>query len=166
VGKGEIVQEVACINEEFAEVHREWESKMKTMASKTFILDTAIDKDDVFQELSYTLWKCFNTYDPDIGIQFNTYFYTSAKNQIYMMFQYAGAKKRTGVKVSLDFYQGCYYDNKIDEISFKMALFQRVKDRQMQAAIEYILEGGDVADLPRDVSRRLKNVINRTLRHK
>jgi len=160
------VQEVACINKEFEDFHDEWESKMKTMASKTFIMDTAVDRDDVFQELSYTLWKCFNSYDPDSGVQFNTYFYTSAKNQVYMMLQYAGAKKRTGVKVSLDFYQGCYKDNGIEEASFKMALFQRIKDRQMQAAVEYILEGGDVADLPRDVVRKLRSVMNRTLRKK
>jgi RNA polymerase sigma factor (sigma-70 family) len=149
---------------EFEEFHKEWEPKMRKMASKTFIMDTAVDREDVFQELSYTLWKCFNSYDPDSGVQFNTYFYTSAKNQVYMMLAHAGAKKRAGVKISLDFYNGCYYDNKISEASFKMALFQRVKDRQMQAAVEYILEGGDLQDLPLDVVRRLKSVLNRALR--
>jgi RNA polymerase sigma factor (sigma-70 family) len=150
---------------EFEEFHKEWEPKMMSMASKTYIMDDAVDREDVFQELSYTLWKCFNSYDPDAGVQFNTYFYTSAKNQVYMMLAYAGAKKRSGVKVNLDFYKGCYYDNKINEASFKMALFQRIKDRQVQAAIEYILEGGDTQDLPMDVIKKLKKAVSRQLRN-
>jgi len=156
----------ACINEEFEAFHDEWEHKMRKMASKTFIMDTAVDREDVFQELSYTLWKCFNSYDPDAGVQFNTYYYTSAKNQVYMMLQHAGAQKRSGVNVSLELYNGYYYDNKIDEASFKISLFQSIKDRQVQAAVEYILEGGDLQDLPMIVVKKLRSALRRTLKNK
>ena len=159
------MKEMTC-TEEFVDFHKEWEPKIRTMASRTFINDTAIDNEDVFQELSYTLWKCFNSYDPKMGIQFNTYFYTSAKNQVYMMLQYAGAKKRSGVKVNLDMYNGFYYDNRINQAVLKVALFQTIKDRQTRAAIEYILEGGDPKDLPMDVVKRLKKALGRTLKHR
>lgn len=155
---------LAYDEEDFVEFHNEWESKMRKMASKTFIMDTAVDNEDVFQEISYTLWKCYNSYDPDVGVQFNTYFYTSAKNQVYMMLQHAGAKKRAGTTVSLDLYKGCYYDNKINEASLKIALFQTIKDRQIQAAVEYILEGGDLQDLPMYVVKKLRSALRRTLK--
>lgn len=151
---------------DFEVFHKEWEPKMKSMASRTFIKDTAVSREDVYQELSFTLWKCFNTYDPDSGVQFNTYFYTSAKNQVYMMLAHAGAKKRSGVKVSLDFYSGSHYDNHISEVAFKVMLFHHMKDRQMQAAVEYILAGGSIQDLPLDVVKRLKSVLRRQLKER
>ena len=83
-----------------------------------------------------------------------------------MMLAYAGAKKRSGVKVSLDLYNGHYYDNMINETAFKVALFQRVQDKRMQAAVEYILEGGDIQDLPMEVVRRLRSILRNVLKEK
>lgn len=91
----------------------EYRNKIKTAAWNSAYVSKEHDVEDMEQELLIVLWESCSLYDPNRGMNFNSFFWMRAKQKIGMLGDRSGAAKRTADLVSLD---AAVYTEMVDEI--------------------------------------------------
>lgn len=78
--------------------------KISKFAQKRYRYLPGVDACEIEQELLEVLWLCVQSYDPDNGAKFNTYFWTCANRRFLDLHKTASRKKRVGdyERISLD----------------------------------------------------------------
>ena len=79
------------------------------------------NNEDLLQELSMTLFRAMQTFKPDKGAKFNTYFWKCAQNQLGAINIYNKAKKRTAENGTISMQQ-CYSSEKTAEVQLEAFL--------------------------------------------
>lgn len=85
---------VPTVEQKFALALEQFGRKIRTFARNSFYKLPGYDVSDVEQELRVVLWDCVQTYNPDKGATFNTYFQQCAHNKIASLIRFAQAKTR------------------------------------------------------------------------
>lgn len=87
---------VARPTSDFEMAQRIYRPKIEAFAHQKFRTLPGTDPDDLVSELLEVLWLCTNTYNPNKGAKFNTYFWECAKRRFLDLHKAASRRMRVG----------------------------------------------------------------------
>ena len=115
--------------------------KIRTYSRQHFTSIPGFGQDDLESQLLEVLWKCVQSYDPDNGATFNTFFWQAVRNRYTDLIRSAFRKKR-GANV---------HTVSLDVEAVRQAIEQRMTEPDGE---EYMLALGEVRERFRNSSRR------------
>lgn len=114
----------------FESAQLQYARRIKAFSRRNFRSLPGTDQVDLEQEILEVLWGVCNTYDPNHGATFNTYFWECAKRKFLDLHKAASRKKRVGD------YERVF----LDDLSFKAAM----NDVHDEKDVDRLGEMGDV----------------------
>lgn len=76
--------------------------KIRTFSENTWRYLPGYERQDLEADMLEVLWTCVQSYDPDRGARFSTFFWTAAKRRLISIRRHYGAQKRSAEWVHLD----------------------------------------------------------------